>query len=92
MAPRTRFELVPTASKTVVLPLHYQGTLTLQIFKEQVCIVSEPEVLSTTVLFQNNKQKTLRTFVTKGLVFEILVYYSILTLSESSHLTLALYH
>jgi hypothetical protein len=47
--------------------------LTLQIFKEQVCIVSEPTILSTTMLFQNNKQKTLRTFVTKGLVFGILV-------------------
>ncbi len=36
--------------------------LTLQIFKEQVCIVSEPKILATTLLFWNNKQKTLVDF------------------------------
>jgi hypothetical protein len=56
--------------------------MTLQIFKEQVLYCNRTKVLGNTLLFRNNKQKTLRTFVSKGLVFFIseTFYLVILTL------------
>jgi hypothetical protein len=51
MAGDTRIELVPRTSKAPVLPLHQSPTKLQQIFKEQVCIVTEPKILATTLLY-----------------------------------------
>jgi hypothetical protein len=51
MAPEIRIELILTESKSAVLPLHHSGKKLQQIFKEQVCIVTEPKVLATTLLY-----------------------------------------
>lgn len=55
MAPPLRIELRPTESKSVVLPLHHEGTFGTQIFKEQGEILSHVDTIVNPL-----KQKTLR--------------------------------
>ena len=55
MAPEIRIELILTESKSVVLPLHHEGTFGTQIFKEQGEILSHVDTIVNPL-----KQKTLR--------------------------------